>query len=84
MSKSILTSCLLPHISQICAKNFKTESACALERFLKLKVTNGELIISDGLEMVENYLQGGGTPGAPPPAWFCQWPGQKLGEAGHP
>ena len=36
------------------------------QNVLKLKVTKGELIISNHVEMADRYLLGGGARGAPP------------------
>ena len=50
-SKSMVTSCLQMHVSQICAKKFKNWICLCFGNVLKLKVTKGELIISIHLEM---------------------------------
>ena len=67
LSKSMLTTCLQRPISQICAKKIQNWVYLCFRKVLKLKVTKGELIISNGLEMADDYLLGGGAPGAPSP-----------------
>ena len=66
LSKLMLTTCLQRPIFQICAKKIQNWVYLCFEKVLKLKVTKGELIISNGLEMADDYLLGG-APGAPPP-----------------
>ena len=61
----MLTTCLWKQVSQICAKKFQIWVYLCFGNVLKLKVTKGELIISNGLEMPDDYLPGGG--GATPP-----------------
>ena len=65
-SKLMLTICLRSQISQICTRKFQNWVYLCFGKVLKLKVTKGELIISNGLEMADDYLLGG-APGAPPP-----------------
>ena len=67
LSKPMLTICLYPDISQICAKKFQNWVYLCFGKVLKLKVTKGELIISNGLEMADDYLPGevGATPPCP-------------------
>ena len=67
LSKPILTTCLRSHFSQICAKKFQNWVYLCFGEVLKLKVTKGELIISNGLEMADAYLLGG-VAAPPPPA----------------
>ena len=62
LSKPMLTNCLCLHISQICAKKFQNFVHLCFGKVLKLEVTKGELIISNGLEMVDDYLPGGAPP----------------------
>ena len=66
LSKSMLTTCLQRPISQICAKKIQNWVYLCFGKVLKLKVTKGELIISNGLEMADDYLLGGGLPEPPP------------------
>ena len=66
LSKSMMTTCLQRPISQICAKKIQNWVYLCFRKVLKLKVTKGELIISNGLEMADDYLPGG--VGATPPA----------------
>ena len=63
----MLTTCLRPHISQICAKKFQNRVHLCFGKVLKLRVTKGELIISNRLEMADNFLLPAGGGGAPPP-----------------
>ena len=65
-SKSMLTSCLQTRVSQICTKKFKNWVCLCFGNVLKLKVTKGELVISNRVEMADRYLLGGG-PKEPPP-----------------
>ena len=65
-SKLMLTTCVCPPISQICVKKFQNWVHLCFGEVLKLKVSKGELIISNGLEMADDYLPGG--VGATPPA----------------
>ena len=58
-SKPMLTTCLCSHISQNCAIKFQNWVYLCLGGVLKLKVSKGELIISNGLEMADDYLPGG-------------------------
>ena len=67
LSRPILTTCLRLHFSQICAKKFQNWVYLCFRGVLKLKVTKGELIISNGLEMADAYLLGG-VAAIPPPA----------------
>ena len=74
-SKSMLTSCLLTRVSQICAKKFKNWVRLCFGNVLKLKVTKGELIISNHVEMADQYLRGwggggGGGSRSPLPHWL--------------
>ena len=64
-SKSTLTSCLQTRVSQNCAKKFKNWLRLCFGNVLKLKVTKGKLIISNQVEMADQYLMGG-APQAPP------------------
>ena len=68
-SKLMLTICLRSQISQICARKFQNWVYLCFGKVLKLKVTKGELIISNGLEMADAYLPEGvgATPPPPPP-----------------
>ena len=66
-SKIFLTSCLRLQIFQICEKKFQNWVALFFGKVLKIKVTKGELIISNHVEMADQYLLGGAR-GAPPPA----------------
>ena len=68
-SKSMLTSCLQMPVSQICAKKFKNWVCLCFGNVLKLKVTKGELVISNRVEMADQYLLGGAQ-GAPPTHWL--------------
>ena len=65
LSKFLLTWCLQSQIFQICAKKFKNWVALCFGNVLKLKVTKGELVISNRVEMADQYLLGGAR-GAPP------------------
>ena len=58
-SKPMLTTCLRSQISQNCAKKFQNWVYLCFGEVLKLKVSKGELIISNGLEMADDYLLGG-------------------------
>ena len=66
-SKFILTSWLRLQIFQNFGKNFQNWVALFFGKVLKIKVTKGELIISNHVEMADQYLLGGAR-GAPPPA----------------
>ena len=59
ISKLMLTICLCSQISQICTRKFQNQVYLCFGNFLKLKVTKGELIILNGLEMADAYLPGG-------------------------
>ena len=61
-----MTSCLQMHVSQICAKRFQNWVCLCFGNVLKLKVTKGELIISNHVEMADRYLLGGGLEEPPP------------------
>ena len=52
----MLTTCLRQHIFQICANKFQNCVYLCFGKVLKLKVTKGELIILNGLEMADAYL----------------------------
>ena len=67
LSKSMLTTCLQRPISQICAKKIQNWVYLCFGKVLKLKVTKGELIISNGLEMADDYLPGGWEQPSPQP-----------------
>ena len=54
-SKSVLTSCLQTPVSQICAKKFNNWVRLCFGNVLKLKVTKGELFISNRIEMADRY-----------------------------
>ena len=58
-SKIFLTSCLRLQIFQICGKNFQNWVALFFGKVLKIKVTKGELIISNHVETADQYLLGG-------------------------
>ena len=58
LSKIFLTSSLWFQIFQICDKNFQNWVAF-FGKVLKIKITKGELIISNHLEMADQYLLGG-------------------------
>ena len=62
----MLTTCLQRPISQICAKKIQNWVYLCFGKVLKLKVTKGELIIFNGLEMADDYLLGGGSRSPPP------------------
>ena len=66
-SKLMLTICLRSQISQICTRKFQNWVYLCFGKVLKLKVTKGELIISNGLEMADAYLPGGVGATPPPP-----------------
>ena len=66
-SKPMLTTCLCLQISQNCAKKFQNWVYLCFGEVLKLKVSKGELIISNGLEMADDYLPGWKQPPLPPP-----------------
>ena len=66
-SKLMLTICLRSQISQICTRKFQNWVYLCFGKVLKLKVTKGELIISNHLEMPDRCLPRG-APRAPPPA----------------
>ena len=68
-SKFILTSWLWLQIFQICGKNFQNWVALFFGKVLKIKVTKGELLISNCVEMVDQYVLGGAG-GDPPPHWL--------------
>ena len=53
LSKSMLTTCLRPRVSLICAKKFEISVNLCFGNILKLKVTKGELIISIHVEMAD-------------------------------
>ena len=53
LSKSMLTICLRPRVSLICAKKFEIWVNLCFGNILKLKVTKGELIISIHVEMAD-------------------------------
>ena len=53
LSKSMLTTCLQLHISQICAKRIKNRVDPCFGKVLKSKVTKVELIISIQLEIAD-------------------------------
>ena len=55
----MVTTCLHSQISQICEKKIQNRVYQCFGKVLKLKVTKGELIISNGLEMADAYLPGG-------------------------
>ena len=78
-SKPMLTTCLRSQISQNCAKKFQNWVYLCFGEVLKLKVSKGELIISNGLEMADDYLPGG--VGATPPALVrVKMPTKKISE----
>ena len=52
-SKLILTSCLQFQIFQIFGKKFQNQVALCFGRVLKIKVTKGELVISNHIEMAD-------------------------------
>ena len=54
-----LTSYLWLQISQNCSNDFQIWVALSFWNVLKIKVTKGELIISNHLEMADQYLLGG-------------------------
>ena len=58
LSKLMLTTCLRQHIFQICANKFQNCVYLCFGKVLKLKFTKGDLIISNGLEMADDYLIG--------------------------
>ena len=64
-SKFILTSWLRLQIFQNFGKNFQNWVALFFGKVLKIKVTKGELVISNHVEMADQYLLGGAR-GAPP------------------
>ena len=68
-SKSILTSCLWLQIFQISGKKFQNWVALCFGRVLKIKVTKGELVISNCIEMADQYLLGG-LEESPSPHWL--------------
>ena len=51
----MLTTWLRSQISQNCAKKFQNWVYLCFGEVLKLKVSKGELIISNGLEIVDDY-----------------------------
>ena len=67
-SKLMLTICLRSQISQICTRKFQNWVYLCFGKVLKLKVTKGELIILNGLEMADAYLPGGWLQPPSPPA----------------
>ena len=56
LSKPMLTTCLRLHISQICAKIFQNWVYLCFGEVLNLKVSKGEIIISNALEIADDYL----------------------------
>ena len=58
-SKFILTSWLRLQIFQNFGKNFQNWVALFFGKVLKIKVTKGELVISNHVEMADQYLLGG-------------------------
>ena len=67
-SSSILTSCLWLQLFQISGKKFQNSVSLCLGKVLKIKVTKGELIILNHVEMADQYLQGGLR--IPPPPYL--------------
>ena len=59
-SKLILISCLWLQIFQISSKKFYNWVALCFGKVLKIKVIKGEVVISNCIEMVDQYLRGGG------------------------
>ena len=57
--KNFPTSCLRLQIFQICETKLQNWVALYFGKVLKIKVTKGELIISNHLEMADQYLLGG-------------------------
>ena len=68
LSRRILTTSLWLYFSQICAKEFQNWVNLCFGRVLKSKVTKGELVISNGVEMADRYVLGGLE--EPPPHWL--------------
>ena len=56
----MLTTCHCLLIFQICVKKFQNWVHLCFGEVLKLKLSKGELIISNSLEMADTYLLGGG------------------------
>ena len=64
--ESMLISSLQTPVSQICAKKFNNWVRLCFGNVLKLKVTKGELFISNRIEMADRYPWGGMGSRSPP------------------
>ena len=71
-SKLPLTNCLWLQMFQISGRKFQNWAALCFGKVLKMKVTKGELVISNLVKMADPYLLRGAQ-GAPPLARVKQW-----------